>query len=204
MRTATVSGLVLGISLSIVSTTALAGGDQCRRDEAAARTRVVGAELSAFEPNHVSGADAGKTTCPMCRYGDKNGVLVWINGDPSEGLSRLALQLEQEMTTRAADGFRAFLIFTNPSREAGSAYAARLKRWAESTRLSKVAVSWVARPDDPKTAGLYGIDPFATNAITGIAYRNRRSAGRIDKLPAGEAGALQLVALLGGTKTAGR
>jgi len=39
----------------------------------------IGADCPAFDPLHLSGIDKGKHTCPMCKYGFGQGLMVWFN-----------------------------------------------------------------------------------------------------------------------------
>ncbi len=39
----------------------------------------VGSNCPAFDPLHISGVDAGKKACPMCKYGYGKGIMIWIN-----------------------------------------------------------------------------------------------------------------------------
>lgn len=176
-------------ALLALSPTVLAGGDHCRRQENAKQTRV-GAELKPFQAQHVSGPRAGARATSFGAASHASGVMVWINDMPNAAITELAQRLDQQV------GERATLVFINPKRLASTELSGQLARWVREARLSKLAVSWVPNPDDPETADRYGIDPDATGALTGIAYRNRRSAGRIDQLPASAAGADRLLALI--------
>lgn len=179
----------LFFALLAISPTALAGGDHCRRQENAKQTQV-GAELKPFQAQHVSGPRAGARATPFGPGNHASGVMVWINDMPNAAITELAQRLDQQA------GERATLVFINPKRLDSTELSEQLARWVREARLSKLAVSWVPNPEDPETADRYGIDPYATGALTGIAYRNRRSAGRIDQLPASAAGADRLLALI--------
>jgi protocatechuate 3,4-dioxygenase beta subunit len=128
----------------------------------------VGDNLSAFEPSHVSGADAGTETCPVCKYGNLPAVQVWVNGGPNQQMAKLASNLDKQMAqlNRKDLKFKSFMIFKGE----GAKLESELARLAKAEALSKVALTWV--PGNSDALELYKINPEAKTTV--LVYKNRR------------------------------
>ncbi|MEP7144054.1 MAG: hypothetical protein ABI707_14325 [Ferruginibacter sp.] len=141
----------------------------------------VGSNCPAFEPLHLSGADKGKTACPMCKYGFGQGVMIWFNHANIDQMKRFAQQLENEMAHRGERNFRVFLIYMNPYFDRNDATGqkilqGKIQKWCEELGLIKVAMVWVPSPVDKKTCGIYNINPEAKNTV--LVYKKRTIAAR--------------------------
>lgn len=142
----------------------------------------VGANCPAFDPLHLSGADAGKKACPMCKYGQGQGIMLWFNHTNVEQLQRLVQSLEKEMQTKGENALRVFLIYMNPmykdnpNATAEEILKAKLKKWADEQGLKKVAFTWIPSPVDEETAGLYEINPKAKNTV--FVYKKREISAK--------------------------
>jgi protocatechuate 3,4-dioxygenase beta subunit len=132
----------------------------------------IGENCPAFDPLHISGADAGKHVCPMCRYGYGAGIMVWINHSNLTRMDQFVETLEQEMLTRGEKKFRVFIIYMNPSQNDPNEMVNKqnIKEWCILQNLRKVAVVWVSSPVD-ESCRRYNINPRAFNTI--LAYKQR-------------------------------
>lgn len=128
----------------------------------------VGDNVNAFEPTHVTGADAGTETCPVCKYGNLPAVQVWVNGGVDRQVSTLAADLEKQMSTLNGKDlkFKSFMIFKGD----GKKLQGELAQLAKAESLSKLALTWV--PSDSDALDLYKINPEAKTTV--LVYKNRR------------------------------
>ena len=137
----------------------------------------IGSNCPAFDPMHLSGADSGKKVCPMCKYGYGQGVMLWFNHANVEHMQNFVVALEKEMVSRGEKKLRVFLVYMNPFYNQNSAtgneiLGRKLRKWADETGLKHVALLWVPSPEDPKTCGLYKINPEAKNTV--FVYKKRK------------------------------
>jgi protocatechuate 3,4-dioxygenase beta subunit len=142
----------------------------------------VGAKCPAFDPLHLSGPDIGKTTCPMCKYGYGQGVMVWFNHANLDHMAAFVQRLEKEMEQRGEKNFRVFLIYMNPFYRENNTpvekgiIGRKIREWCEEQGLKKVAMTWIPSPVDKETAGIFKINPEAKNTV--FAYKKRRVAAK--------------------------
>lgn len=142
----------------------------------------LGANCPAFDPLHLSGADVGKKACPMCKYGQGQGIMLWFNHANLEQMKDFVLVLEKEMQARGENKLRVFLIYMNPfyaqnpNVTSEKILNGKLKKWADEIGLKKVALTWIPSPVDEDTAGLYEINPKAKNTV--FVYKKREVAAK--------------------------
>jgi len=137
----------------------------------------VGASCPAFDPLHLSGADAGKQVCPMCKYGYGQGVMVWFNHANLDQMEEFVQLLEREERERGEKNFRVFLVYMNPfhssmSKTSEEILKNKIKKWCDKKGLEKLAMVMVPSPEDAKSCGLYRINPEATNTV--FVYKKRK------------------------------
>lgn len=142
----------------------------------------LGSNCPAFDPLHLSGADAGKKACPMCKYGHGQGIMLWFNHANVDQLKGWVQALEKEMQAKGESKLRVFLIYMNPhykdnpNATAEEILKGKLKKWADEQGLKKVAFTWIHSPVDENTAGLYEINPKAKNTV--MVYKKREVAAK--------------------------
>ena len=137
----------------------------------------IGANCPAFDPIHLSGVDKGKSTCPMCKYGYGQGVMVWINHTNLDQMNDFAKRMEKEMIQRGEKKLRVFMVYMNPAYKENekatySIIQRKVKEWCEQQQLNKVAVVWVPSPVDQESSLLFKINPDAKNTI--FVYKKRK------------------------------
>ncbi|MEP7229048.1 MAG: hypothetical protein ABI691_02270 [Ginsengibacter sp.] len=133
----------------------------------------VGSNCPAFDPLHLSGADAGKKVCPMCKYGYGEGVMIWINNTSISTISSFTIMLENEIQKRGIKNFRVFLIYMKPASENENAATKKLISWATNLNLRNVAVIIVPSVNDEKTADAYEINTSGDIVNTVFVYKKR-------------------------------
>jgi protocatechuate 3,4-dioxygenase beta subunit len=139
----------------------------------------IGEECPAFDPKHVTGPDKGKSSCPMCRYGYQQGVLIWMNSDDWDNMGTLTSALESEIKKKGLKRIRVFLMYMNPENKNHQEIESLLTKFSEKHHLDKVALTYIPNPTDPETAGLYNINADTKIRNTVIVYKNR---GVFDKV----------------------
>jgi len=141
----------------------------------------IGASCPAFDPIHLSGADKGKTACPMCKYGYGQGVMVWFNHANLDQMSDFVKKMEKEMEQRGEKKLRVFMVYMNPAykdndEEGYRILRGKIRQWCEERQLKKVAMVWIPSPVDEETAGIFNINPEAKNTV--LVYKKRKVAAK--------------------------
>ena len=142
----------------------------------------IGSNCPAFDPLHLSGADKGKSACPMCKYGYGQGVMIWFNHANLDQMNQFVNIMETEMIARGEKKLRVFMVYMNPaykennSDEERNIIQKKIRQWCEEQQLKKVAVTWIPSPVDAETAGLYKINPAAKNTV--LVYKKRKIAAK--------------------------
>lgn len=141
----------------------------------------LGDNCPAFDPLHLSGADAGKHVCPMCKYGYGQGIMIWFNHTHIDTLKYFAKILEGEMEHRGEKNLRVFIIYMNPTYNSNDATGQKilqqkLKKWCLEQNLQRVALLWVPSPVDEENCGAFKINPKAENTV--FVYKKRKIAAR--------------------------
>jgi protocatechuate 3,4-dioxygenase beta subunit len=139
----------------------------------------VGDECPAFDPQHVSGPDKGKKTCPMCKYGQGQGVLIWWNTDDPRNIAVIVQKLEAQIEKQSLQKIRVFVMYMNPNLETKDVVEEKLKRFVEKNELKKVAITYIPGPKDEETAGLYNINPDQSVKNTVIVYKKRGAFAKL-------------------------
>ena len=143
--------------------------------------------VSAFEPSHVTGPDAGTKTCPVCKYGKTPAVQVWVNGDKPENVSKIADALEAAIKMEGSDKLKGFIIFVKPTSMNDDALQGQLKMVAEKCKLSNVALTYVSGPKS-EFVGQYKINTSAEVKNTVIVYHDMKVNANFVNLKGDEKG----------------
>ncbi|MBO0931177.1 dioxygenase family protein [Fibrella aquatilis] len=131
----------------------------------------VGDACPAFDPYHVWGADRGKRTCPMCAYGQGQGVMIWTRSIDSDTLRRLVQFWEQAVARPSVKLARVFVIYTNPAQAPAGQVQRQLEDFAQRNNLHHVAVLYVPSPVHRGSAFLYNINPAVSTTL--LFYQRR-------------------------------
>ncbi|MBL7850612.1 MAG: hypothetical protein JNN04_06905 [Cyclobacteriaceae bacterium] len=145
----------------------------------------IGTECPAFDPHHVSGPDRNSRACPMCKYGSRQGVMIWVNHSDWDALEPIARRLESEIKTRGLRQFRAFIIYMNPAGLPLAQLLEESRKKADAWKLEKTALVCVPSPTDPESAGLFQINPDPRVKNTVMVYSRRKVAHKVINLNAG-------------------
>ncbi len=141
----------------------------------------------AFGPLHISGPDAGKKVCPMCKYGYGQGVMIWLNNPSLSAVTSFIMKLENEIENRGLHNFRIFIIYMKPKSENEILLKKRLTAWSRQMKLKNVAVVIVPSATDEETAGAYKINPSPKILNTVFVYKKRLVADKFINIDYNEA-----------------
>jgi protocatechuate 3,4-dioxygenase, beta subunit len=146
-----------------------------------------GDTLQAFEPTHVTGADAGTQTCPVCKYGNLPAVQVWVNGEPTADVAKIASDLDKHMAALNGETLhlKTFVIFKSNE---GKKIEAKLAALAKANGLNKVALTWLAPGNEALKE--YQINSAAQTTI--LVYKNRQVTDKFINLKADKEGLMAL------------
>ena len=150
-----------------------------------------GDTVSAFEPIHVTGADAGTKTCPVCKYGKTPAVQVWVNGDSMENVSKIADALEAAIKMDGPDKLKAFIFFIKPADESAEMFEGKLKMVADKCHLQNVALAYVLG-GDASTLHQYKINTAADVKNTILVYHDMKVSANFVNLAGDEKGLMNL------------
>jgi len=151
----------------------------------------VGDMVSAFEPTHVTGPDAGTNTCPVCKYGNTPAVQVWVNGDKLENVSKIADTLESAIKMQGSAKLKGFIVFIKPKNESKDMVEGQLKMIASKCHLKNVGLVYV---DGPKSEPIetYNINTNSSVKNTVLVYHNRKVNANFVNLQGDDSGIMSL------------
>lgn len=132
---------------------------------------VPGEEVPSFIPFHVYGPDAGKRTCPLCKYGTFPGMLYFSSAREHTDSLSLWLQVLDNAMAQRAGYLKVFVVRAQgPGDHALSKEA--LEKLGKKLGLKHLALAWVPHFRDTSTElHLYGLEEQATNTL--VVYRLR-------------------------------
>lgn len=133
----------------------------------------LGESCPAFDPKHLSGADAGTHACPMCKYGLGQGIMLWTNSSDFNPLTNFAKKLDDKIKVMGEKKLRVFIVFTNPQKQSAYTIEKDLNNWLTPLHLEKVAVVYLPSVNDVKSnAAAYHVNPNVTNTL--FVYQKRK------------------------------
>ncbi len=110
----------------------------------------------------------------MCKYGYHPGVIVFLNTDTDwENVTAICKTLEEESIKRKSKKFKAYLVYTNPTKLPIKELESKLEKFANSLSIKNMAITYVPSINDKETEmNLNNINPKTKTTI--IVYNNRR------------------------------
>jgi protocatechuate 3,4-dioxygenase, beta subunit len=147
----------------------------------------VGDRVLAFDPHHVTGPEAGKRTCPTCKYSGLPAVQVWFHMDDELNAGRIAKVLEAHMVKKKSAKFKAFVIFIRPKVSKESDFSQVLAKFSKTYKLKEVGVAYLNQ-DQTMAINSYKfvISPDVKNNV--FVYRKNRLRTQFTNLYADKEG----------------
>ncbi|HSV72960.1 MAG TPA: hypothetical protein VLH79_04305 [Chthonomonadales bacterium] len=155
-----------------------------------------GGMLPAYHPKHVAGPDRDTDTCPVCKYGGRPAVQVWVNTDDPKNVAGIVAALEAAIVAHRDRDLKAFVTFFNHGGQSAEAFEQTLRQMAEKHGVKNVAITYLPRgPQDPAVRShRINTDEAVRNTV--FVYRDRRVSSRFVNLTADERGLQQLRAAI--------
>jgi protocatechuate 3,4-dioxygenase beta subunit len=99
--------------------------------------------------------------------------VVFLNTENDwENVAAICKRLEEESIKRKAQRFKAYLVYTNPSKLSVKEIESKLEKFANGLSIENMAITYVPSIDDKKTEmNLNKINPKTRNTI--IVYNRR-------------------------------
>jgi protocatechuate 3,4-dioxygenase beta subunit len=140
-----------------------------------------GESTPAYDPAHVTGADKGTNTCPVCKYGSTPAAQLWVGANAQQkDVVAVARLMDDAMSAANKGGniaFKGFVVYSNAGcGESNSCCttpeqkAQHLKEIASKNKLANVAFTFVKA--DSNAPALYKINPEAKTTL--IVYKDRK------------------------------
>jgi hypothetical protein len=123
----------------------------------------VGDSVRAFNPQHVTGPDAGKSACLVCANGEKPVIAIFAR-EVDDGLTNLIRQVEEATRKNKKANLAAFTIFLDKSEETEE----RVKKLGDTLELRETVLAL----DNP--AGPKGYNLAKDANVTVLLYVNRK------------------------------
>lgn len=143
--------------------------------------------LNAFEPTHVTGPDKGTQTCPVCKYGARPAVQVWVNNDSFENVGKIASALESEIDKKGANKLKVFVVFINPTKLSDKEISTKLEKLAEKNHLKNVALTYLPGAE-ANPVKEYQINTSKSVKNTVLVYSDRKVKSNFVNLEASQNG----------------
>lgn len=155
-----------------------------------------GGMLPAYHPVHVAGPDRDTKTCPVCKYGARPAVQVWVNTDDLKNVAGIVASLETAVAAHKDRELKAFVTFFNHRGQSTEEFEQSLRQMAEKHGVKNVAIAYLpGGPKDPAVKGhKINTDEAVRNTV--FVYRDRKVAARFVNLTADEKGLEQLQAAI--------
>ena len=144
----------------------------------------IGEDFHSITPFHAWGADAGKTTCPVCRYGRHFGIMYFVNEIESQEVKDWLLYLEQ-LSHEYGKQLKVYLIYADHENYSYSKRNKQLTELGKQLNLKHLALTFVPSFQDMSSdIYLSKINPEVKNTF--IIYRNRNIINKFINLSANQ------------------
>ena len=147
--------------------------------------RNIGEDVLSFTPFHAWGPDKGTTTCPVCKYGWYNGVLLFVGNNPDWQDIRLWLTFLESESRKRQKYLKVYFIYGNDTGYSKSAREKQLQQLGMELGITKTALTYVpAFSDIGSDIVLNKINPAVANTL--IVYRRGIITGKYINIKAGK------------------
>lgn len=140
----------------------------------------------AFDPTHLSGPDAGTNTCPVCKYGARPAVQVWLSPDSQADAPKFAAALESAVTRHKKNDFKAFVMMMTMC----DGCVSGAKTVAKADKNKDVALTYISQKDDAIKNYKINLDKEVKNTV--MVYKDRKIAKTFVNLKLDKEGLVKL------------
>jgi protocatechuate 3,4-dioxygenase, beta subunit len=142
----------------------------------------IGEDQPSFIPYHAFGPDAGKRTCPVCKYGRYHGIVMFVGNNPDwQQIEKWLLFLENQSTKRNKY-LKAYFVYGSDHDYDEKKRRDELTRLGEKLKLKNTALTFVPSwSDTDSEAHLNQINPNVHTTM--IIYKYRTIINKFIDLP---------------------
>jgi hypothetical protein len=144
-----------------------------------------GEDVTPFHPNHFAGALANTTGCFPCTFQNRPQVQVWVNGDSTENVAKLAKTLSAAMKTNQKAEFKALIVFIGEGAAAEKAKADGLAL-IKKDGLTGISMATISPKNEAVTNYKINVSPQVKNTV--FVYRNWKVQDKMVNLSADASG----------------
>ena len=144
-----------------------------------------GESVSPFHPNHFSGPLANTTNCFPCTFQNRPQVQVWVNGDDSKNVARIAKRLGAAMKANGKAEFKALIVFVADGAKAEAAKAEGLAL-AKREGLDGIGMATISPTNESVKAYKINTAPEVKNTV--IVYKDWKVRNTMVNLDADASG----------------
>lgn len=146
----------------------------------------IGEDVFSFTPYHAWGPDRDTRTCPICQYGQYQGILYFVGNAPAWEKIRVWLRYFEDESAKRGKYLKVYFIYGNEQDYDKEARTKELAKLGKELAIKHVALTLVPSFTD-RTSNIYvnRINPNVESTI--LLYRNRTIVDKfINLLPAPE------------------
>ncbi|MBC8063345.1 MAG: hypothetical protein H7Y17_00820, partial [Chlorobia bacterium] len=148
----------------------------------------ISADVPSFMPTHITGPNAGAKACPLCVYGNKPQVQIWVREEVVQTGIKWLQSWDAYCSGPQGEGVQPYLIVV-PSKYTG--LAASTRAILEKTKAKRVFITSVPSWSDAETSAIYGHSNRNRPNVRVYIAVNRRLFWRVDDPKLEEAGVLE-------------
>lgn len=132
----------------------------------------IGEDQPSFIPYHAYGPDAGKRTCPVCKYGRYHGIVMFVGNDPNWIQIEKWLEFLEKQSHLRQQYLKAYFVYGDDQEHNEQKRREQLVSLGKKLNIKYTALTFVPSWNDKETeAHLNYINPKVHSTM--IIYKNR-------------------------------
>lgn len=182
MRKAAIVGIV-SLSVAVFALTgAIYGGPKSGLQP--------GEYAPAFDPHHMSGPDAGTDTCPVCKYGARPAVQVWLSPQSQGDAEKFAAAIDAALVAHKDKDMKGFVVMLTMCDNCVKGAEVVGKQ----TKTNNVAITRLSTKDQGVSGYKINLDKEVKNTV--MVYKDRKISKTFVNLTPDKEGLAQLRAAI--------
>ena len=132
----------------------------------------IGEDQPSFVPYHAYGPDAGKRTCPVCKYGRYHGIVMFVGNDPNWIQIEKWLEFLEKQSHLRRQYLKAYFVYGDDQEYSEQNRREQLVTLGKKLNIKYTALTFVPSWNDTETeAHLNQINPKVRSTL--IIYKHR-------------------------------
>lgn len=152
-----------------------------------------GERVTPFHPTHFVGPLAKTNNCFPCTFQNRPQVQVWVNGDDTENVAKIAKTLQGAIEKNKSSEFKALVVFVAPKAK-HAALGKTLEATAAKVNATSVGMAVIDPSDESVSAYKINLDKSVKNTV--FVYKNWKVAQTFVNLKGDKAGLNSLSAAI--------